>query len=396
MNDDMNMDSQAITTAPEGVNSSGHRLPLLRIRKMKSTITTVSSCRIALLAAVLSALLYQVSGFTLGSETQCQSRSATATLTVLQATRRTTSTSRSRSNEVNVIQRVQPRTSISEEKKRKALQFMARGKVESALTGVDAQMLELLSDQFIYPNIKGETQSINSKRPKGRPEYVPGAMNYETLVRFRERQDIMERVNENAVSEAEIEAITPYIANSVDVASIAPDRARKNGRTKVKGPVGDQGPATSLPTVASIEAAKRKRKRVVKNLPTPRTEAEKQAKKPVFKAYGNVELQHYYRTELLSAEEEYSIGIQIQLMVKCELVHEGMAVDLMRLPNMVEWAAACGYKVPDPTFVATEADEQRTPPVREEEEVEPRNHRRSNSKTFMTTARCERRCVPRS
>jgi RNA polymerase primary sigma factor len=254
---------------------------------------------------------------------------------------------------------MEPRTSISEEKKRLAYQAMDRSKIESALTGVDKQMLEMLSDQFIYPNLKGETQS--KKRPKGRPEYVPGAMNYETLVRFRERQEVMERVSENAVSEAEMKAITPYISNSVgDENYVTREGARKNGHSKIKG-LGENGPALTLPTVASLEAAKRKRKRVVKNLPIPKTQAEKEAKKPVFKSHGNVELQQYYRTELLTPDEEYSIGIQIQLMVKCELVHEGMAVDIMRLPTLVEWAAACGFIEPDPTFVATEADEQLRP-----------------------------------
>jgi hypothetical protein len=56
----------------------------------------------------------------------------------------------------------------------------------------------------------------------------------------------------------------------------------------------------------------------------------------------NLELQKYYRTELLTAEEEYSIGIKVQLMVQCEQVHEGIALEHMRLPTVEEWATACG------------------------------------------------------
>jgi RNA polymerase sigma factor (sigma-70 family) len=55
------------------------------------------------------------------------------------------------------------------------------------------------------------------------------------------------------------------------------------------------------------------------------------------------DLQKYYRTELLTAKEEYSLGTKVQLMVRCENVHEGLALRLERLPSMVEWAHACGY-----------------------------------------------------
>jgi RNA polymerase sigma factor (sigma-70 family) len=369
----MNMNTEGLQ-ALQRANTNSNRsslLPFHPIRKRNSPM--MSSVRISLVAAVIvSVLLHQAAGFSIGPEKFRQSKISTAAAaattsatlpppTLLKASRKTSpSKSKSRASnkvkvDVHVVQRMEPRTSISEEKKRMAYQAMDRSKIESALSGVDAQMLEMLSDQFIYPNLKGETQS--KKRPKGRPEYVPGAMNYETLVRFRERQEVMERVSESKVSEAEMNAITPYISS--DGNNITRQGARKAG--KIKGPVGEKAPVMTLPTVASIEAAKIKRKRVVKNLPIPRTQAEKEAKKPVFKMHGNVELQQYYRTELLTPDEEYRIGIQIQLMVKCELVHEGMAVDQMRLPTMVEWAAACGYKVPDPTFVATEADEQLRP-----------------------------------
>jgi hypothetical protein len=56
----------------------------------------------------------------------------------------------------------------------------------------------------------------------------------------------------------------------------------------------------------------------------------------------NLELQKYYQTELLSADEEYDLGIKIQLMTKCEQVHEGLALQFMRLPTLEEWAKACG------------------------------------------------------
>jgi RNA polymerase sigma factor (sigma-70 family) len=75
-----------------------------------------------------------------------------------------------------------------------------------------------------------------------------------------------------------------------------------------------------------------------------------------------LDLHKYYRTHLLSSEEEYSLGMKIQFMGKCEQVHEGLSSSLNRLPTIQEWAHACGFTDPDPQFVATEADEQLRPP----------------------------------
>jgi hypothetical protein len=91
-----------------------------------------------------------------------------------------------------------------------------------------------------------------------------------------------------------------------------------------------------------------RRKQVVKNLPR-RKESIGETSKPPQPPKGwankgnNLEVQKYYRTELLSADEEYALGLKVQLMVKCEQVHEGLAAEVMRLPTIEEWAAACGY-----------------------------------------------------
>ena len=53
-------------------------------------------------------------------------------------------------------------------------------------------------------------------------------------------------------------------------------------------------------------------------------------------------LQKYYRTELLTAQEEYSLGMKVNFLVKCEQVHEGLALHIGRIPLMQEWAEACG------------------------------------------------------
>jgi hypothetical protein len=57
----------------------------------------------------------------------------------------------------------------------------------------------------------------------------------------------------------------------------------------------------------------------------------------------SLNLNRYYRTELLTAREEYSLGMKVKFMVKCEAVHEGLSNSLGRAPTIAEWAAACGF-----------------------------------------------------
>jgi hypothetical protein len=54
-------------------------------------------------------------------------------------------------------------------------------------------------------------------------------------------------------------------------------------------------------------------------------------------------LQRYYRTELLTPQEEYTLGMKIQFMINCEQVHDGLHIDLGRNPTITEWANACGF-----------------------------------------------------
>lgn len=62
--------------------------------------------------------------------------------------------------------------------------------------------------------------------------------------------------------------------------------------------------------------------------------------------YPDIDLQRYYRTELLTVEEEFILGDRVQFMIACEEVHEGLAFRLARLPTLGEWGAACGYTQP--------------------------------------------------
>jgi RNA polymerase sigma factor (sigma-70 family) len=247
--------------------------------------------------------------------------------------------------------------------------------MESALTGVDADLLEMLSEHM---QVDPHRQQSPHERPKGRPEFVPGAMNYATLVKFRERQDALEAVSQAAgstVSEAEYAAIAPFLSAKVALSDTSTSVVKEPKTKSIKGE--RQGPGSSsaagarhtLPTATTVKptTALKKRKRVVKNLPTPRQRSEEsppETKRMIPKRgqkANGLDLQKYYRTELLNADEEYSLGTKVQFMMKCEQVHEGLADRLHRLPSMEEWASACGFKLEDPTFLATEADEQLRP-----------------------------------
>lgn len=54
-------------------------------------------------------------------------------------------------------------------------------------------------------------------------------------------------------------------------------------------------------------------------------------------------LQKFYKSELLTTEEEKSYGNRVQFLMRCEEVHEGLTINLMRSPSIEEWATACGY-----------------------------------------------------
>ena len=254
------------------------------------------------------------------------------------------------------LQPVRPKTAISKKKREEAIKAMKRNQVDNALDGVDAQMLELLSEGFLYPT----KPMPPMKRPRGRPEYVPGAMNYETAMKFQERREVMD-----LVSDRELSAIAAYI-NPPRRDQSSPESTATNGSTQVaepqlmdtdtkkrkqqkpRGTASRQQSDQDLPEADGLDSAPKKRKRVVKNLPEPRDRsAEERAPKERKAAKGrnkanNLELQKYYRTELLTGEEEYSLGMKIQFMMKCEEVHEGLAVRLLRLPTIEEWAVACG------------------------------------------------------
>jgi len=61
-------------------------------------------------------------------------------------------------------------------------------------------------------------------------------------------------------------------------------------------------------------------------------------------------MQKYYYTPLLRHEEEYALGMKVRFLVQCEEVHEGQSAALGRIPTIVEWAEACGFKEYDKVY----------------------------------------------
>ena len=283
-------------------------------------------------------------------------------------------------------QPVQPKTKISEERRQEAIKAMKRKKVETALDGVDAQMLEMLSDGFLYPNRPTRPKG----KPKGRPDFVPGAMNRSTMADFQARREIMDSLGDK-VSDKELDAITAYIndgpvSGSASLSTEQPtsplnqqtSAPKKRGR-KPKGESTKKQQEELPEASVTGTGATRKRKRVVKNLPEPKDPTdEKVEQKPQLKLKGkakanNMELKKYYTTELLTREEEYVLGTKVQFMVKCEHVHEGLSINLGRPPTIEEWAQACGFVVEDPTYFPMEGDNQIRPAGYEDmfKEVDP-------------------------
>lgn len=237
---------------------------------------------------------------------------------------------------------LKPKSRTSKKRRDEAMKAMQRTEVETALDRVDtAQMLELLqSDEFLYPPSSTSSNTIADAptRPRGRPDFVPGAMKYDTMVKFQEQQGIMD-----------LHRLPTQVTNE--------NRSTKarNGKSSVKGASRSAYDLSTIELPESEDDSRstktKPRKQVVKNLPKGRKAVGKTStKNNGVDAYNanskakskNTELNKYYKTDLLSADEEYNLGVKVQLMVKCEQVHEGLCLHLLRLPTIEEWAQACG------------------------------------------------------
>eukprot|EP00586_Coscinodiscus_wailesii_P002802 CAMPEP_0172479970 /NCGR_PEP_ID=MMETSP1066-20121228/4817_1 /TAXON_ID=671091 /ORGANISM="Coscinodiscus wailesii, Strain CCMP2513" /LENGTH=602 /DNA_ID=CAMNT_0013240859 /DNA_START=254 /DNA_END=2059 /DNA_ORIENTATION=+ len=147
-------------------------------------------------------------------------------------------------------------------------------------------------------------------RPRGRPDSVPGAVSKTTM---RNRTALIIEVQEKEA---------------------ARQRQLANGDGSVATTV-KRGPGRPRKTSLAIPINKQNKKNIHEGSPG----------RTFRKLKGDrLNLQKYYDTELLSAEEEYSLGMKVRFMMKCEEVHEGLELVLGRPPSIEEWASACGFK----------------------------------------------------
>jgi len=288
------------------------------------------------------------------------------------ATSRRRSRSSSSGSATPKVERVLPRTTIPSEKRRMALAAMEKSYLDSMGTdistgflndnspmlGVDAQVLELLSDKFLYPNnsnnIHHNKNNINlnivaeeeaptdpnpikirdQTRPKGRPECVPGAMRIGTMLKYREQQQKNKAMNH--FDKSSIHSISIEESANMSLRDYQTTKGSRSNNLK-------NGSASAL--LESTKKTFKKRKQAPKAAAKRKKEQENaKYAQSAGGTYNGLHLHKYYRTELLTVNEEYSLGMKVQFMMAVEEVHEGLCAQLTRLPTIEEWAIACGFE----------------------------------------------------
>merc|ERR1712194_609034 len=135
----------------------------------------------------------------------------------IRRSRTTTIKSSSSSSSIAVVEAVQPlrpESSMSQKRRDTVLRESKENNgatgmrsVDSALEGIDAQVLELLSEEFLYPssssnsnnnNKYSDPNKLSNERPYGRPELVPGAMTWSSMKRYQQKREIMNHLVDKA------------------------------------------------------------------------------------------------------------------------------------------------------------------------------------------------------
>lgn len=318
------------------------------------------------------------------------------------------------------VEAVQPLKSSTKEKRmsvQKAweeAQALVIDEEESEDTLSATPYLDLFTDAGIASVKKipsGKKQQLHA-RPKGRPASVAGAMSRTTLLNLNEIESRpFQKKNGNGVAQATKTRITRNLGKSG--VRVAPKkrgrgRPRKNkGATEdasvdeitsiaatsardVSDVVGGDGISTSARIENGILSEEQKKvKSRVKTLSKARVARQMKDSAKEGETTGMMQagkrgrkgkeeppnLQRYYRTQLLTQEEEYTLGMSIQFLMKCEQVHEGLFQKLGRAPSIVEWAEACGFDEADPirsvaNYEETELESQIRPIKSEAWDVE--------------------------
>lgn len=322
-----------------------------------------------------------------------------------------------------IIRPVQPLQSSTKEKRLSVQKAWEQAQV-LATQDADSQDDESMSatpflDLFTDAGIATVKQVPTAKRhtrPKGRPESVPGAMSRATLLNLNDveaRASTISRDFPVMVQHPVSKSSSQISKSSSKVPEIPAPKKRGRGRPR-KNKVGNDASVDEItsiaatiafdkdaeeyketlddssrgvPSVANSSEVTKTRKRRVKILPKSRKmkDGEKDGEttgmmQPTKRGRnGEIEppnLQRYYRTELLTQEEEYILGMKIQFLMKCEHVHEGLYLETGVAPTLVEWARSCGFTEPDPirsdpNYTESDADMQIRPLKSEAWDVEP-------------------------
>jgi len=279
---------------------------------------------------------------------------------------------------------------------------------------------EKINEQRDHIEETAETSEVRSATKKKNPTSAPKKRG-----RGRPRKKALPQEDEVVASTAKITEIAPL--EPPKDSSVAPQPSstsriiggtlmnkRAGSNSSVKKRLTTESKRTPLPPLKGVTSSKpsvaepligasaivsKQRRRVVKSLPKSRRDKDgnlvvndKNSKGefrqddrantfPVGRGGNSANNQdslfnRYYKTELLTAKEEYSLGMKVKFMVKCDAVHEGLALELDRQPTIAEWAAACGFtdydaEICSENYVENDLDRQIRPVNSESEEMDP-------------------------
>eukprot|EP00550_Attheya_septentrionalis_P006549 CAMPEP_0198286724 /NCGR_PEP_ID=MMETSP1449-20131203/5712_1 /TAXON_ID=420275 /ORGANISM="Attheya septentrionalis, Strain CCMP2084" /LENGTH=834 /DNA_ID=CAMNT_0043984509 /DNA_START=112 /DNA_END=2616 /DNA_ORIENTATION=- len=312
--------------------------------------------------------------------------------------------SSSSSSSSTKLERVEPLQSIPAERRIAAVKALDDLHRDAAAAAAAANALDTTADWFLT--------SATRPRPKGRPDSVPGATSITTLRSYKgsdpssrvasQADDISTTSSPTAVSMynsdggysadnyeetvlsqmPNVQSTRGSLSNGVVQAPAAapapgstegtpaPSGKKLRRRTKTTGArdTPQSGKSTTMSSTTEPPPVK-KRKQVVKILPKARPRPEEtggdvlsttsrgKRYKPRSGDMLTKNLQRYYKTQLLTRQEEYSLGMKIHFMMQCEEVHEGLSIHLMRVPSISEWAYACGFTTSDPEMSSADYEE---------------------------------------
>jgi len=276
----------------------------------------------------------------------------------------------------------------------------ARWAVGSLIEKLDEKIQER-SDNYgeDKESVTNGTPAAPIKRKRGRPRKNPlsgeeATVSPSKVVKVDPIQPRSSQVKDESKTENSSARVTggTLLNKDKDTAT-----SSKNKKVKLSSKVIIKGsaqvyaePLIGASAIVNKQRRQKQRRRVVKSLPKSRRDEngniipqkKGQQERRVFNNPGRgisndtLNLNRYYKTELLTAKEEYSYGMQVKFMVKCASVHEGLSLELDRMPTIAEWAAACGFDTHDKEmcsedYVDNDLDRQIRPSGSDVDELDP-------------------------